>query len=153
LAVADVKEFRLNAKREHLRARIETILNLQRKFGFICEICSKIILKYFNKWPFNKYLFKYDMSRLEIEINNQLNFDISNQTGLLKSTSSNKQIKINSINSIDKINLIIKKQNELKEYFEDSTVKTHYQLRRIALQLRTDIIDLKQHLNQQFLFS
>jgi len=89
------------------------------------------------------------MSRLEIEINNQLNLEISNQTGLLKSISSNKQIKINSINSIDKINLIIKKQNELKEYFEDSTVKTHYQLRRIALQLRTDIIDLK----QQFLFS
>jgi hypothetical protein len=49
------------------------------------------------------------------------------------------------------MNLIIKKQNQLKQDFQDSTLRTDYQLRRIALQLRTDIIDLKQHLDQLFL--
>jgi len=151
LAVADVKEFRLNAKREHLHARIETILHLQRKFGFICEICSKIVLKFFDKCSFSKYLFKYDLRRLEIQTNDQLNISISNQTGLLKATSSDKREKNNEKNSIDQMNLIIKKQNQLKQEFQDSTLRTDYQLRRIALQLRTDIIDLKQHLDQLFL--
>jgi hypothetical protein len=42
--VSDVKRFRLNAKREHLRSRIETCLSLQAKFGLICETCSRIVL-------------------------------------------------------------------------------------------------------------
>ncbi len=91
------------------------------------------------------------MRRLEIEINNQLNIEISNERGLLKATSSDRREKLNENNSINQINLIIKKQNQLKEYFEDSTLRTHYQLRRITLQLRTDIIDLKQHLDQLLL--
>ncbi|CAF4555778.1 unnamed protein product, partial [Rotaria sp. Silwood2] len=44
LAVSDVKRFRLNAKREHLRARIETCLGLQAKFGLLCETCSRLVL-------------------------------------------------------------------------------------------------------------
>ncbi len=34
----------MNAKREHLRARIETCLGLQAKFGLLCETCSRIVL-------------------------------------------------------------------------------------------------------------
>lgn len=34
----------MNAKREHLRARIETCLGLQAKFGLICETCSRLVL-------------------------------------------------------------------------------------------------------------
>jgi hypothetical protein len=34
----------LNAKREHLRARIETCLGLQAKFGLLCETCSRLVL-------------------------------------------------------------------------------------------------------------
>jgi len=88
------------------------------------------------------------MRRLEMEINNELNIEILNEKVLLKATSSDRREKINENNSMNEISLIIKKQNQLKEYFEDSTLRTHYQLRRITLQLRTDIIDLKQHLDQ-----
>lgn len=34
----------MNAKREHLRARIETCLGLQAKFGLLCETCSRLVL-------------------------------------------------------------------------------------------------------------
>ena len=34
----------MNAKREHLRARIETSLGLQAKFGLLCETCSRLVL-------------------------------------------------------------------------------------------------------------
>lgn len=34
----------MNAKREHLRARIETCLGLQARFGLLCETCSRLVL-------------------------------------------------------------------------------------------------------------
>lgn len=52
----------------------------------------------------------------------QLEIEISNETGLLKSIKSNKREKINEKNVINQINILIKKQNQLKEYFEDSIV-------------------------------
>ncbi|CAF3002131.1 unnamed protein product [Rotaria socialis] len=44
LAVSDVKRFRANAKCEHSRARIETWLGLQARFGLLCETCSRLVL-------------------------------------------------------------------------------------------------------------
>ncbi|CAF0896794.1 unnamed protein product [Adineta steineri] len=148
LAVADVKEFRLNAKREHLRSRIETILQLQTNLGFLCEISSKILLKCFHKYHFLRFLFKYDMSQLEIINENYSHVGILTQTGLLKSSNLNKKQKINGKSFIDKTNLILKKQNELKEYFEESIFITNNQLRKLNIQLKSDIEELKRHLDQ-----
>jgi hypothetical protein len=91
------------------------------------------------------------MCRLEIKTNDQLNIGILSQTGLLKSTLSNKREKINEKYFLDETNFLIKKQNELKEFFEDSSLRTHNQLRRILLLLTTEIQDLKRHLDQLLL--
>ena len=91
------------------------------------------------------------MCRLEIKTNDQLNIGILSQTGLLKLKLSNKSEKINEKSFVDETNFIIKKQNELKEFFEDSTLRTHNQLRKILLLLTTEIQDLRRYLDQTFL--
>jgi hypothetical protein len=91
------------------------------------------------------------MRKLEIKTNDQLNIGILSQTGLLKLALSNKSENINEKYFVDETNFIIKKQNELKEVFEDSSLRTHNQLRKILLLFTTEIQDLKRHLDQNFL--
>jgi hypothetical protein len=73
LAVADVKEYRLNAKREHLRARIGVVLGFQARLGGFCETVGSIIrqcsknarlMKYWEK--LNLIPVKYHLRKLEI---------------------------------------------------------------------------------------
>ncbi|CAF1472108.1 unnamed protein product [Adineta steineri] len=45
LAVADVKEFLLNAKREHLRSRIDVVLGFQAYLGGFCETIGSITIE------------------------------------------------------------------------------------------------------------
>ncbi|CAF1666415.1 unnamed protein product [Adineta ricciae] len=73
LAVADVKEFRLNAKREHLRSRIEVILGLQVYLGGFCETIGSIIMKIYRnpKWHYFLKILgsmgpKYQLEKLRI---------------------------------------------------------------------------------------
>ncbi|CAF0925491.1 unnamed protein product [Adineta steineri] len=73
LAVADVKEYRLNAKREHLRARIGVVLGFQARLGGFCETVGTIIrqlsknVKIMNLWEkFNLIPLKYHLRKLEI---------------------------------------------------------------------------------------
>ncbi|CAF3261536.1 unnamed protein product, partial [Rotaria sp. Silwood2] len=73
LAVADVKEYRLNAKREHLRARIGVVLGFQARLGGFCETIGNIIRKLFknvrlmNFWEeLNLIPIKYHLRKLEI---------------------------------------------------------------------------------------
>ena len=86
-----------------------------------------------------------------MKTNDQLNIGILSQTSLLKLKLSNKSGKINQKYFIDETNFIIKKQNGLKEFFEDSILRTHNQLRRILLLLTTEIQDLKRYLDQTLL--
>ncbi|CAF4612227.1 unnamed protein product [Rotaria sp. Silwood1] len=73
LAVADVKEYRLNAKREHLRARIGVVLGFQARLGGFCETIGNIIRKLarnvrlMNFWEqLNLFPLKYHLRKLEI---------------------------------------------------------------------------------------
>ncbi|CAF3890334.1 unnamed protein product [Adineta steineri] len=73
LAVADVKEFRLNAKREHLRSRIDVILGFQAYLGGFCETIGSITMKLSRnrKWSYllsktNMMLMKYQLEKLHI---------------------------------------------------------------------------------------
>ncbi|CAF1307425.1 unnamed protein product [Rotaria sordida] len=73
LAVADVKEYRLNAKREHLRARIGVVLGFQARLGGFCETIGSIIRKLgknvrlMNFWErLNLIPLKYHLRKLEI---------------------------------------------------------------------------------------
>lgn len=71
--MADVKEHRLNAKREHLRARIGVVLGFQARLGGICETIGNIIRKLFENARFMQTLeklrlipIKYHLRKLEI---------------------------------------------------------------------------------------
>jgi hypothetical protein len=73
LAVADVKEYRLNAKREHLRARIGVVLGFQAHLGGFCETIGTIIrqlsknIRVMNFWKkLNLIPLKYHLRKLEI---------------------------------------------------------------------------------------
>jgi hypothetical protein len=73
LAVADVKEYRLNAKREHLRARIGVVLGFQARLGAFCETVGSIIeqlaknVRFMNLWEKVKFIpVKYHLRKLEI---------------------------------------------------------------------------------------
>ena len=73
MAVADVKEYRLNAKREHLRARIGVVLGFQARLGGFCETVGTIIrqlsknAQFMNFWEkLNLIPLKYHLRKLEI---------------------------------------------------------------------------------------
>lgn len=68
-----MKEHRLNAKREHLRARIGVVLGFQARLGGICETIGNIIrktcsnAKFMNCWEkMNLFSMKYHLRKLEI---------------------------------------------------------------------------------------
>ncbi|CAF3155589.1 unnamed protein product [Rotaria socialis] len=73
LAVAEVKSYRLNAKREHLRARIGLVLGFQAHLGGLCETFGNIMsrlcrnARYMNIWEkSNIFPIKHDLRKLEI---------------------------------------------------------------------------------------
>jgi hypothetical protein len=68
-----VKEYRLNAKREHLRARIGVVLGFQARLGGFCETVGTIIrqlsknVRIMNFWEkLNLIPLKYHLRKLEI---------------------------------------------------------------------------------------
>jgi len=74
--VVEVKEYRLNAKREHLRARIGLVLGFQAHLGGFCETSGRIIrqlsknVRFMNFWEkLNLVPFKYNLRNLEIRSN------------------------------------------------------------------------------------
>lgn len=73
LAVADVKEYRMNAKRQHLRARIGVVLGFQARLGGLCETVGTIIrqlsknAQFMTFWEKFKLIpLKYHLQKLEI---------------------------------------------------------------------------------------
>lgn len=68
-----MKEYRLNAKREHLRARIGVVLGFQAHLGGFCETVGTIIrqlsknTRLLNFWEkLNLFTLKYHLRKLEI---------------------------------------------------------------------------------------
>ncbi|CAF0923120.1 unnamed protein product [Adineta steineri] len=101
LAVSDVKRFRLNAKREHLRARIETCLGLQAKFGLLCETCSRLVLALSKRSFFPRFqnrvtqihgIKKYYLWKLELRTPR---VDLPQSTIVLPYRNSNNQLQSN----------------------------------------------------------
>lgn len=162
LAVNDVKSFQLNAKREHLRARIETCLGLQAKFGLLCETCSRLVLNLSKKSfflclrldNFTKYhLWKLELRTQHVDLPRSVNDHRSNkhstgecvtcEVGYYRhhldrrgNASSNENDQIRLIHCLD----------ELREVFEKSTARIHHELRKSMLSLQSDFDEIKRKL-------
>ncbi|CAF1211792.1 unnamed protein product [Rotaria sordida] len=68
LAVSDVADFQIHAKRENLRSRIRTVLNFQAKFGTICDILSKLMFVVAGHFPELLINLKFGVSKLSIRM-------------------------------------------------------------------------------------
>ncbi|CAF0993111.1 unnamed protein product [Didymodactylos carnosus] len=161
LAVADVKQFRQNAKREHLRARIETILSLQAKLGILCEIFSKIILKLSkHSTPitfsgnneskgqsllgFKYHLWKLELCTYDVKINDKET--VTCEVGYYRHRSKMEKMYNETLFEENDHQKWLKKTDELKECLEDSTLRTHNELRKLTVELQTDFEDIKRRL-------
>ena len=168
LAVADVKAFRLNAKRDHLRSRIETCLGLQAKFGLLCQTCSRVVLALSNHSYFPRFqmigLRKYYLWKLELRT---IRVDLPLSTNDNR-TSSSRNSKHHSVREfvtcevgyyrhhIDRAGeLLLKdsdhtrlmhKADELRDTFEKANARVHHELRKLTLSLQSDFDEIKKKL-------
>lgn len=170
-----MKRFRLNAKREHLRARIETCLGLQAKFGWLCETCSRLVLafskrsllKNFEKnLSQNRPIREYFLWKLELR-NPRIEIGFLNQNSSSQSSSS----KTNRVFShrefvtceigfyrqhFDRAGeplfeendqlRFLRKTDELKETFEKSNARVQHELRKLTMSLQADFDEVKRKL-------
>ncbi|CAF3688018.1 unnamed protein product [Adineta steineri] len=168
LAVSDVKSFRLNAKREHLRARIETCLGLQSKFGVLCEACSRLVLglskhSYFPHFQFHGlkkyYIWKLELRAFHVDIPRSINDN---------RLSSNRNMKHHAVKEcvtcevgyyrhhIDRAGETLLQENEhlrlmhkvdeLRDIFERSNAHVHHELRKLTISLQSDFDEIKKKL-------
>ncbi|CAF3028152.1 unnamed protein product, partial [Rotaria sp. Silwood2] len=168
LAVSDVKRFRLNAKREHLRARIETCLGLQAKFGLLCETCSRLVLalskrSYFVHFQMDGlrkcYLWKLELrkSRIDLPQSTNENRSTSNHSGKHHSTREHVTCEIGYYRQhIDRAGQPLLQENEhtrlihtvdeLRDVFEKANTRVHHELRKLTISLQTDFDEIKKKL-------
>ncbi|CAF1275365.1 unnamed protein product, partial [Didymodactylos carnosus] len=175
LAVSDVKSFRLNAKREHLRARIETCLGLQAKFGLLCETCSKLVLTLSKHSLFPNInqritqlhgIKKYHLWKLELRIN-KIDIPTLITAHLTNANSSQNKHQKQRAEQItcevgyyrhhidragepllqDSENVrLMRKTDELREVLEKAHLRIHHELRKLTIALQTDFDDIKRKL-------
>ncbi|CAF3350731.1 unnamed protein product, partial [Rotaria sp. Silwood2] len=138
LAVVDVKEHRLNAKREHLRARIGVVLGFQARLGGFCETIGNIIkrlsknVRLMNFWE--KLTFTpltYDLRKLEIRsylINIPYNLNPSYSSTLTsrkkrKPVISHPSVSSSSSSSSTVIGIFEQIQTETGYYYHQNTTR------------------------------
>ena len=157
-----MKSFRLNAKREHLRARIETCLGLQAKFGLLCETCSHLVLNlsqksFFLKFRldnFTKYhLWKLELRTLHVDLPRSTNDHWSSkhptgecvtcEVGYYRHHIDRKGDALSHEN--DHIRLMHCLE-ELREVFEKSAARIHHEVRKSMISLQTDFDEIKRKL-------
>ncbi|CAF0744146.1 unnamed protein product [Didymodactylos carnosus] len=176
LAVSDVKRFRLNAKREHLRARIETCLGLQAKFGLLCESCSKLVLSLSKRSLFPNInqritqlhgLKKYHLWKLELKINK---IDLPTLTTVHVTNSNNTSQNKHQKHRVEQITCevgyyrhhidrggepllqdsenvrLMRKTDELREVLEKAHLRIHHEFRKLTIALQTDFDEIKRKL-------
>ncbi|CAF2543629.1 unnamed protein product [Rotaria sp. Silwood2] len=170
LAVSDVKCFRLNAKREHLRARIETCLGLQAKFGLLCETCSQLVLSlsrhsyflHFQVDGANKYyLWKLELRKSRVDLPQPINENpsVTNRTGKYHSTREHVTCEIGYYrHHLDRAGepllqendhtSLVHKVDELRDVFEKANTRFHHELRKLTISLQTDFDEIKKKLLQ-----
>ncbi|CAF1341765.1 unnamed protein product [Rotaria sp. Silwood1] len=168
LAVSDVKCFRLNAKREHLRSRIETCLGLQAKFGLLCETCSRLVLALSNHSYFlhfqaegaNKYhLWKLELRKSRVDLPQSMNdnHSITNRSGKHHSTREHVTCEIGYYrHHLDRAGepllhenehiRLVHKVDELRDVFEKANTRVHHELRKLTISLQTDFDEIKKKL-------
>ena len=158
-----MKSFRLNAKREHLRARIETCLGLQAKFGLLCETCSRLVLalskkSYFLRFQFDS-LTKYHLWKLELRTTH---VDLPQST--IDSRLGGKHLSREHVtcevgyyrHHIDRKGETLLQENdhvrlmqrvdELREVFEKAIGRIHHELRKSMSSLQSDLDEIKRKL-------
>ncbi|CAF1441297.1 unnamed protein product, partial [Didymodactylos carnosus] len=164
-----VKEFRLNAKREHLRARIGVVLGLQAKLGGVCETIGKTTLRLCRNATVNRInekmvLFhtKYHLWKVEIR-STQVNMppsvytwsiprmngtdtgreSVHCETGYYRHTVN---IRDDTLFKDNETVRLMKKTDEVKEVLEESAIRTNNELRKFALALQMEIEDMLKRL-------
>ncbi|UJR10056.1 hypothetical protein I4U23_014278 [Adineta vaga] len=169
LAVSDVKSFRLNAKREHLRARIETCLGLQSKFGVFCEACSQLVLQlskrsylpHFQRHSLKKYhIWKLELRDIQIDIPRTIESNTrtaSNRSGKCHTTKERVTCQVGYYrHHIDRAgepllqeneySRLMHKVDELRDVFERSNARVHHELRKLTTSLQSDFDEIKRKL-------
>ncbi|CAF3139904.1 unnamed protein product [Rotaria sp. Silwood2] len=144
LAVSDVNDFQINAKRENLRSRIRTVLNFHAKFGTICDASSKLIFalaRYFPQLIINS---KFDVSKLPIhmkpiQISNHATNHIHCRVGYVtmknpNETLSNITRKKENMQEIHNEKLM-HKVNQIREEIDKTQLRFTQELYRLTLNL------------------
>ncbi|CAF5143230.1 unnamed protein product, partial [Rotaria sp. Silwood1] len=144
LAVSDVNDFQINAKRENLRSRIRTVLNFQAKFGRICNTSSKLIFALAHYFPRLLINSKFDVSKLSkrtktIQIPNHATNIIHCHVGYVTMNNSNEII---SNIARQKENMqeiyndkLMHKVNQIREEIDKTQLRFTQELHRLTLNL------------------
>ncbi len=153
----------MNAKREHLRARIETCLGLQAKFGLLCETCSRLVLALSKRSYFLRFqiygLKKYYLWKLELCTLN-VNLPIQSINDNRNTKHSNRECVTCEIgyyrHHIDRngelllqeteYTRLMHKMDELREAFEKVHGRVHQELRKLMISLQSDFDEIKRKL-------
>ena len=148
----------MNAKREHLRARIETCLGLQAKFGLLCETCSRLVLalsKRTGSLPFHCFgLRKYYLWKLELRT---IHVDLPLQSSSKHSHREHVTCEIGYYrHHIDRngepllqeneYTRLVHRIDEIREVFEKSHGRIHHELRKLMISLQSDFDEVKRKL-------
>ncbi|UJR20085.1 hypothetical protein I4U23_023217 [Adineta vaga] len=175
LAVADVKEFRLNAKREHLRSRIDVILGFQAYLGGFCETIGSITMKLCKnrKWhDFLKRIYlirpKYHLEKLHVtsdlvNIPHRIStlslmiptdhFSAISRPRIFEQVHPQMAFYIHCqaarntcLSHTDETMILSKTNDEIRDTLEESVIRTNNELRKIALNLQNELEDIKRRI-------
>ncbi len=149
----------MNAKREHLRARIETCLGLQAKFGLLCETCSRLVLalsKRTDFLPFQSfglkkkyYLWKLELRTLHIDLPIQSSNKHSHREYVTCEIGYYRQhIDRNGEQLLqeNEHTRLVHRIEEIREVFEKSHGRIHHELRKLMISLQSDFDEVKRKL-------
>ncbi|CAF3706336.1 unnamed protein product [Rotaria sp. Silwood1] len=144
LAVSDVNDFQINAKRENLRSRIRTVLNFQAKFGRICDTSSKLIFALAHYFPRLLINSKFDVSKLSkrtktIQIPNHATNIIHCHVGYVTMNNSNEIISniARQKETMQEIynDKLMHKVNQIREEIDKTQLRFTQELHRLTLNL------------------
>lgn len=159
-----MKSFRLNAKREHLRSRIETCLGLQAKFGLLCETCSRLVLAlsrqtYLPRFRFHSitkyHLWKLELRTIHIDLphsstdthplsnrntKHHVTKDVTCETGYYRHHIDRNGEPLLQENEYTRL---MHRIDELREAFEKANGRVHHELRKLIISLQSDFDEIK----------
>ena len=169
--MSDVKLFRLNAKREQLRARIEKSLILQAKFGLLCELCSGLALAFsrqlcslrFQWYPLKRYhLWKLEIRRIPVDLPVSLSDARQSSNRSSKHHSNRDQVICETGYYRDHVDragqplledndqkLLLQKSDELRDTFERAHTRIHHDLRKLGISFQAELDEMKRKLFQE----